>query len=45
MSNVLAWILLKSVTFATSSSSSTENFYISLMLAMDVMIFHYVQSP
>ena len=40
MSNVLAWILLKSVTFVNSSSSKTKNFYISLMLAMDVMIFH-----
>ena len=44
MSNVLAWIILKSVTFVTSTFSKTESFFISFMFAADVMIFHYVQS-
>ena len=44
MSNVLTWVFQKSVTFVTSTFSKTETFYISLMFAIDVMIFHYVQS-
>ena len=43
MSNVLAWVILKSVTFVTSTFSKTETFFISFMFAMGVMIFHCVQ--
>ena len=44
MKIVLAWVFLKSAIFVTSTFSKTETFYISLTFAMDVMIFHYVQS-
>ena len=44
MSNVLAWGFLKSVTFVFSSFLKIKTFFISLMLGMDVTIFHYVHS-
>ena len=44
MSNILAGVFLKSVTFVPSTFSKTETFCISLMFAMDVMIFRFVQS-
>ena len=42
MQITLVWILLKSVTFITSTLSKTETFYISLLFAMDAMMLHYV---
>ena len=41
MQIALAWILLESVTFVTSTFSKTETFYISLMFAMDARMLHY----
>ena len=42
MQIILAWILLKSVKFVTSTFSKTETFYISLLFAMDAIILHYM---
>ena len=36
--------IFKSVTFVTSTFSKMETFFSSLIFAIDIMIFHYVQS-
>ena len=36
--------IFKSVTFVTSTFSKTETFFSSLIFAIDIMIFQYVQS-
>ena len=42
MQIALAWVLLKSITFVTSTFSKTETFYVSLLFAMDTMMLHYM---
>ena len=42
MQITLTWILLKSITFVTSTFSKTKACYISLLLAMDAMMLHYM---
>ena len=38
MQITLAWILLKTVTFATSTFSKIQTFYINLLFAMDASL-------
>ena len=42
MQIALAGVLLKSITFVTSTFSKTETFYVSLLFAMDTMMLQYM---